>query len=222
MNALTTKETALGTKKETITTDVTGYEMAEGEDGIVTIQATCENPEAGEKARKSAIDIKIVKMLNRQLSPDAMVRLDPKTSVAEVALAFGEDLSVGNFDFRTTIPGMVINADKDSANGNLATILAMEPTDAFETMLCSQMTVTHSSAMQMLGKMGRAKTIETMKLYEVAANKLMRTFAAQMEALRKRRSKGTQTVRHVHVNDGGQAIVADTVNHGMGGKHDER
>jgi xanthine dehydrogenase iron-sulfur cluster and FAD-binding subunit A len=41
-------------------------------------------------------------------------------------------------------------------------------------------------------------------------NKLTRTFAAQMSALKGYRSKGEQkkTVQHVHVAVGGQAIVA--------------
>jgi hypothetical protein len=45
--------------------------------------------------------------------------------------------------------------------------------------------------------------------------KLARTFAAQVEALKRYRSRGDQTVRveHVTVNEGGQAIVGN-VNHG--------
>jgi urease accessory protein UreH len=40
-------------------------------------------------------------------------------------------------------------------------------------------------------------------------NKLTRTFATQMEALKRYRSKGEQriTVEHVDVHDGGQAVV---------------
>jgi len=40
-------------------------------------------------------------------------------------------------------------------------------------------------------------------------NKLARTFAAQVEALKKHRSSGEQTIKveHVTVSDGGQAIV---------------
>jgi hypothetical protein len=48
-------------------------------------------------------------------------------------------------------------------------------------------------------------------------NKLARTFAAQVEALKKYRSAGEQTIRvqHVTVNDGGQAIVGN-VSQGVG------
>jgi hypothetical protein len=44
-----------------------------------------------------------------------------------------------------------------------------------------------------------------------AFNKLTRTFAAQVSALKEYRSKGEQkmTVQHVHVAEGGQAIVGN-------------
>src|SRR6202040_3740582 len=50
---------------------------------------------------------------------------------------------------------------------------------------------------------------------ERAFNKLARTFAAQVEALKRYRSGGEQTVRveHVTVNEGGKAIVGN-VSHG--------
>ena len=49
-------------------------------------------------------------------------------------------------------------------------------------------------------------------------NKLARTFAAQVEALKKYRSAGEQTIKvqHVTVNEGGQAIVGN-VSQGGGG-----
>jgi len=46
---------------------------------------------------------------------------------------------------------------------------------------------------------------------ERAFNKLARTFAAQMEALKRYRTGGEQkvTVQHVNVSEGGQAIVGN-------------
>lgn len=43
------------------------------------------------------------------------------------------------------------------------------------------------------------------------ATKLNRTFLAQLEALNKYRGKGQQkkTVEHVHVNEGGQAVIGN-------------
>ena len=48
-------------------------------------------------------------------------------------------------------------------------------------------------------------------LFRSSANKLTRTYAAQMEALNRYRGKGQQkmTVEHVHINSGGQAIIGN-------------
>jgi hypothetical protein len=49
------------------------------------------------------------------------------------------------------------------------------------------------------------------------ANKLSRTHATLLEALNRHRGKGQQkvTVEHVHVHDGGQAIVGNVEGGGM-------
>lgn len=53
---------------------------------------------------------------------------------------------------------------------------------------------------------------------ERAFNKLARTFTAQIDALKRYRSKGEQkmTVDHVTVNEGGQAIVGNVKSGGGG------
>ena len=58
---------------------------------------------------------------------------------------------------------------------------------------------------------------------ERALTKLTRTFATQMETLKRYRSKGQQIVRveRVTVNEGGQAIVGP-VQHGGRGGDDEK
>jgi hypothetical protein len=44
-----------------------------------------------------------------------------------------------------------------------------------------------------------------------AAARLLRAYATQVEALRRLRNGGSQTVRveHVHVNEGGQALIGN-------------
>ena len=44
-----------------------------------------------------------------------------------------------------------------------------------------------------------------------AAARLLRAYATQVEALRRLRHDGSQTFRveHVHVNDGGQALIGN-------------
>ena len=77
--------------------------------------------------------------------------------------------------------------------------------------LASQMTVTHSLAMEFLGRAKRAEYVPQLDSYGNLAVKLLRTYTAQVEALAKLRRGGEQTVRveHVHVHSGGQAIVGN-------------
>jgi len=92
-----------------------------------------------------------------------------------------------------------------------ATLGAIAPQDGVELLLATQMAAVHNATLEAARRAGNCDYVEELKYHEGALNRLTRTFAAQTEALRKHRGKGTQTVRHVHVNEGGQAIVADTV-----------
>ncbi len=87
-----------------------------------------------------------------------------------------------------------------------------------EGMLIAQMVAVHNTAMSALTRYHAAKTIPVADSYSNQANKLLRTFAAQMETLKRFRQKASQTVRvdHVHVNEGGQAIVGNVQQGGAG------
>jgi hypothetical protein len=65
--------------------------------------------------------------------------------------------------------------------------------------------------MTMARRLATVENIEQQDCAERAFNKLTRTFAVQVEALKNYRSKGEQkmTVQHVHVAEGGQAIVGN-------------
>jgi hypothetical protein len=95
----------------------------------------------------------------------------------------------------------------------LAVIRGIKPRDQLETMLAAQMAATHCAAMRFAEQIGSAKFLAHQDSAASALHKLSRTFASQMEALKRYRTVGEQkvTVRHVAVNDGGQAIVG-TVN----------
>ena len=129
---------------------------------------------------------------------------------AEQVLTFAGALPSGSAKFRTGIAEQIISGP--NACFVQTAVDAMKPRDAFETMLFAQMARVHSAMLDMSGRMMAAEWLPQMQFAEGAMNRLARTYAAQMEALRKHRSKGTQTVRHVHVNQGGQAVVADTFN----------
>ena len=68
----------------------------------------------------------------------------------------------------------------------------------------------------------RLAKVETIQQQDSASNmfnKCARTFAVQVEALKKYRSTGEQSIKvqHVTVNDGGQAVVTSTMQTGGGG-----
>ena len=100
-------------------------------------------------------------------------------------------------------------------NAHLSTVRAIAPRDEVETLLACQMAAIHIVTMSAAGSLTRSATGAAGDLKIAQLNKLTRTFTTQMEALKRYRSAGEQkvTVEHVHVHDGGQAVVGN-VTHG--------
>jgi len=74
------------------------------------------------------------------------------------------------------------------------------------------MACTHTAAMAVLAKLDSGfGTERRIAAFGSAATRLMRAYATQVEVLRRLRSGGQQFVRveHVHVNEGGQAIIGN-------------
>ena len=91
-------------------------------------------------------------------------------------------------------------------------MVGIAPKDELEGMLAAQMVACHSAAMECFRRaMIAEQPFEGRNQNLNCANKLTRTFALHMEALDKHRGKGQQkvTVEHVHVHQGGQAIVGN-------------
>ena len=80
-----------------------------------------------------------------------------------------------------------------------------------ECALVIQMACTHSAAMAVLSRLGGAAGDRTVAAMASAAARLLRPYATQVEALRRLRNGGSQTLRveHVHVNEGGQALIGN-------------
>ena len=83
--------------------------------------------------------------------------------------------------------------------------------DQVEAMLAAQMAAVHMAAMTFARRLANVETIPQQDSAQTAFNKLARTFAAQVEALKRYRSGGEQkmTVQHVHIAEGGQAILGN-------------
>jgi len=98
-------------------------------------------------------------------------------------------------------------------NAGLAFMAAVGPANEVEAALGVQMYAVHQAAMEMASLCRNTQDRVALMEYGNMATKMMRTFTMQVEALAKSRRGGEQVVRHVHVYEGGQAIVTDQFNH---------
>jgi hypothetical protein len=99
-----------------------------------------------------------------------------------------------------------------AVNASLAFIEGAKPRDEIECALVIQMACTHSAAMAVLNRLGGAAGGDrSVAAMASAAARLLRAYATQVEALRRLRNGGSQTLRveHVHVNEGGQALIGN-------------
>ncbi len=98
-------------------------------------------------------------------------------------------------------------------------VKGIEPKDQIEAMLASQMAAVHLATMTFARRLAHCETLPQQDSADRAFNKLARTFTAQVEALKRYRTGGQQhvTVKHVTVNEGGQAIVGNVSHGGQGG-----
>src|SRR5215831_8961940 len=98
-------------------------------------------------------------------------------------------------------------------------LIGIAPGDELEGMIAAQLIAAHNAAMEcyrraMIGE----QTFEGRRENLSQANKLSRSYAVLLDALNRHRGKGQQkvTVEHVHVHDGGQAIVGNVESPGGG------
>ena len=100
----------------------------------------------------------------------------------------------------------------------LGAIAELKPRDVVERMLAVQMAATHVAMIRSGRWLANADTMDQVQAHYSGYTKLARTYTAQMEALRKHRNGGKQTVtvQHVNVEDGGNAIVGNVSHGGRG------
>src|SRR5215831_1568957 len=118
-------------------------------------------------------------------------------------------LATADEDFVNGIVDQIANASahgqdiERGLNFMLSVIKGIEPRDQLEAMLAAQMAAVHVATMTFAR--------ELVPVNISAFNKLTRTFAMQMEALKRYRSGAEQkvTLQHVSVAEGGQAIVGN-------------
>jgi hypothetical protein len=146
----------------------------------------------------------------------------PRPDVGQALLM--EALGTGDLDVSDGLIRQLANAgakgtlEECDLNFILALVKGIEPRDQIEVMLAAQMAAVHNATMTFAGRLNRVENIPQQDSAERAFNKLARTFAVQVEALKRYRTGGQQkvTVEHVTVNAGGQAIVGSVAAPGVG------
>jgi hypothetical protein len=132
-------------------------------------------------------------------------------------LALMQAIGTADLDFFDGLTWQLLNASRGqgspekTVNFMLAVIKGIEPRDQIEAMLGAQMAAAHMASMTFTRRLANVENIPQQDSAQTAFNKLARTFAAQVEALKRYRSGGEQkmTVQHVHVAEGGRAIVGN-------------
>jgi hypothetical protein len=93
----------------------------------------------------------------------------------------------------------------------LSVIKGVKPRDEVEAMMAAQMAAIHTALMTLARRRANAQSLPQQDSAARALNNFARTYAMQLEALKRYRTGGEQrvTVQHVTVSEGGQAIVAN-------------
>jgi hypothetical protein len=106
-----------------------------------------------------------------------------------------------------------------ATNAALALIEGAAPRNEIEGALAVQMACAHAATMSVLARFrGGGGSERRVVALATAAARLMRAYSVQVETLRRLRHGGDQYVRveHVHVNDGGQAVIGNVKTAGSG------
>ncbi|WP_417463246.1 hypothetical protein [Kordiimonas sp.] len=127
------------------------------------------------------------------------------------------DATLANALLSQCLKPLQANEASDEHPGNderafmVSIVNELAPRDPVERMLAVQMAATHVATIRSARSMAYSGSLAARQAHYTGFNKLARTFAAQVEALRKHRNGGKQTVtvQHVNVSDGGQAIVGN-------------
>ena len=104
-----------------------------------------------------------------------------------------------------------VGDEQHALDAVISALLEIEPRDGLEGMLAVQLVVLHKLAMQYLKTSSTTKDPEMAYYREKQAAKTLRLFRSQLEGLFRYRSRGQQKiiVKHVHVNEGGQAVIGN-------------
>jgi hypothetical protein len=158
-----------------------------------------------------------VRIENQNGTPMAVVE-------AETPDQFLQAFGVATHEVADGLAGQLTNAGAskrptaEEANFAIHAVKEFAPRDTVEALLASQMVAVHMATMAAARRLAGVDNIAQHDTNLNAFNKLARTFASQVEALKRYRSKGEQRVyvERVNVEPGAQAIVGTVSQGGRG------
>jgi hypothetical protein len=175
-------------------------------------ERTPQEVEAIEKVHAERFNVPRVKVSTSESGLSITTEhIDPVAGTALIMQALG----TADMDFFSGLIMQLAKAGGGEANEPLlnfmlAVIKGIKPRDQMEAMLGAQMAAVHSAIMAFSRKLAEADCLENRDSAERTLNKLARTFVSQLEALKRYRAEGDQTVTVQQVNvSGGQAIVGN-------------
>jgi hypothetical protein len=145
---------------------------------------------------------------------DQTWRKELKVALGTVSDAF-VDMALHHLERAARMPG---DGPSDLAiNGALAIIAAFEPKTEMDAALAVQAACTHMVGMVLMARIGGGQGSDRrLPGLASASARLLRAYCTQIETYRRLRSGGDQNIRveHVHVHEGGQAIVGAVTSRG--------
>ena len=150
-------------------------------------------------------------------SPDSDQLLD--TQIMEATGAANSDVGL---QLLSNVGNAIISTKSERSmmatqlNAVAQSMQALGPQDEYEGQLIAQLVVLHEHAMDWLGRAQRTERVDFANVYLNGASKLLTRHHETLEALLKYRRKGEQRVHveHVHIHNGGQAIVGNVMSGG--------
>lgn len=174
------------------------------------------------KARGSAPRFKVqYKNSATNIEPDHPEPGCTQVLVADMMCTGDLEFSSGILNQLATVAGARSNLTANELNFILATVREIGPRDQTEVLLAVQMAAIHNATLLAARRLNHSETIAQQDSNSNSFNKLARTFAVQIEALKRYRSTGEQNVRvtYQHVNvAAGQAVIG--IGLGGGGTHE--
>ena len=175
------------------------------------------NPAEGLVAPGESPKLEVEKRTDERIERTlARITLDPQTRNANLAMSFGSQMFVDQLKPDISESSAVLGEEIQMAmKGDLS--------------LASRIYTSQAISLDALFTEMARRSGNNMGQYPDAADRYMRlSLKAQaacrstLEALARLHQPREQTVKHVHVNEGGQAVVADHFHHQAGGKQNAK